>query len=369
MKLIYITAKKYPSAKADPFYVQSMARAFAGLLGDDFTFLVRGEVPQELRGFGAQAVRIPDRLRTACYFFWLPAATVARGWSNEKTVFLSYDPNLLSILIFWRSVLGFTYRVASDWHQLFDDWRDNYVARHSDYLTTTSERLKQLLVTRCAADPERILVAYGGVDPRPFYEKSKISKADLRKSLGLPQDKFLAGYAGYFTSIGQKKGLDTMIEALPLLPADIAMVFVGGRKDEIAEYKESARKHGVEAGCFFVEKQPFEKLVAYQTAMDVLVIPYPDKPHFRDYGFPMKVWEYMASGRPVVYSNLAIIREILGGRGEAFEPGSAASLAASIQAVWQNKERAGQRAAQNSLAVKAYTWEARAKNMVAFMQK
>ena len=69
MKLIYITAKKYPSAKADPFFVQSMARAFAGLLGSDFTFFVRGEVPQELKDIGGMSVRIPDRLRSLSYFF------------------------------------------------------------------------------------------------------------------------------------------------------------------------------------------------------------------------------------------------------------------------------------------------------------
>ena len=42
----------------------------------------------------------------------------------------------------------------------------------------------------------------------------------------------------------------------------------------------------------------------------MLVIPYPDKPHFWLYGFPMKVYEYMASQRPIVYSKLELAEEV-----------------------------------------------------------
>src|SRR3989344_6064022 len=311
MKLIYLTSQKYPSAKTDPFFVKSMALAFSEILGKDFLFLVRGDIPDELKHINVMSVKLPKRFRTASYFFWMPFLIMFRKWNSPETVFFSSDPYLLSTLVFWRKILNFKYRICSDWHQLFGDWRDKYVAINSDYLISTSERLKEMLVSVCKINPSKILVSYGGVDPYPFYEKSKIKKTDLRENLNLPKNQFLVGYVGSFTSIGIKKGIDTMIEALSFLGEDISMVFVGGSKREMEEYRLLAEKNEVNAKCIFIKKQPFAKVIEYEMAMDILVIPYPDKPHFRDYGFPMKVWEYMASGRPIVYSNLEIIGEIL----------------------------------------------------------
>ncbi len=371
MKLIYLTAQKYPSRKTEPFFHISMARAFAGILRQNFLFLVRGPVPEELRGINSASVPAPKRLRSAFYFFWLPVLVITRGWSRGDIVFFSYDPNLLAVLIFWRDVLRFKYRVVSDWHQMFGDWKDNYVARHSDYLVCTSKRLKGLLASMCGVSPDRIVVAYGGVDPDLFFEKSKIGKTEYRKKLSLPTGSFLVGYVGGFRSVGvEEKGLNTMIKALPYLDEKIRMVFVGGSAQDIDEYRALAREQGVEQRCVFVEKQrPFEKVVEHMLVMDVLVIPYPDRPHFRDYGFPMKVWEYMAAGRPIVYSNLAIMGEVLEGRATSFVPGDAASLAGAVSSVYQNRAQAEQVAGQNITDVQAYTWKARAEHILTFIHQ
>ncbi len=214
------------------------------------------------------------------------------------------------VLIFWRKLLRQKYRIAFDWHQLFEDWRDGVVARGSDYHLTTSKRLGALLVSRLGVAERKICVAYGGVDPAPFVEASKIPQGELRERLGLPQEAYVAGYIGGFTSVGLPKGLDTMIAALPHLPAEIKMAFVGGSEKELKDYEQMAAAHGVAERCMFVRKQPFAGVVEYELAMDALVIPYPDQPHFREWGFPMKVWEYMAAGRPILYSNLALIAEV-----------------------------------------------------------
>lgn len=369
MKLIYLTSKKFPSTKVDPYFVRSMAEAFAGLLGEDFLFFVRGDVPDELKHVDTLSVKLPRHFRIVSYFLLLPVLIMLRKWSNRETVFLSYDPNLLSILIFWRKVLRFEYRICSDWHQLFDDWRDRYVAANSDYLVSTSKRLKGLLSSVCDVGPDKILVAYGGVDPVPFIEKSKMKKATHRKNLHLPADSFLVGYVGGFRSVGLKKGLDTMIKALPHLDGKIMMVFVGGSKKHIEEYRRLAEELRVEGRCIFLEKQSLEKVFEHELAMDVLVIPYPDQHHFRDYGFPLKVWEYMASGRPIVYSNLEIIREVLGSRATSFQPDDARSLAKAVLSISQDMESAERVAGENPKDIHAYTWKARAENILNFIRR
>lgn len=369
MKLIYITSKAFPSSKVDPFYVRSMAGAFCEILGNDFLFFIRGIIPEELKRMNVASVKFPRRFRMLWYFLSTPVLIVSRGWSDRETTLLSYDPYLLAILIFWRKIFKFKYAICSDWHQLFDDWRDRYVAMQSDYLVCTSQRLQGFLSTVSGIDPKKILVAYGGVDPAPFIEKAKISKDEYRASLGLPANSFLVGYVGGFRSVGMEKGLDTMIKALSHIHEKVTMVFVGGSQQHIDEYIKLAEEEGVAQKCIFVKKQPFEKVIEYELAMDVLVIPYPDKHHFRDYGFPLKVWECMASGRPIVYSNLEIIREVLGGRGVSFQPGDASSLADAVESVFRDKESMEAIAQKNITDVQSYTWKARAKNIMRFIQK
>lgn len=369
MKLIYLTSKKFPSAKADPFYVKSMAQAFAEILGQNFTFLVRGVIPDELKHINTMSAPLPRRFRGVFYFFYMPILFILHKWNKKEIVFLSYDPYLLSILIFWRQVFGLKYSVCSDWHQLFGDWRDKYVAKHSDRLTTTSQRLKRLLVSACDVNQDKVMVAYGGVDKNLFDNKSKMNKLEYRRMLGLPKDVFLIGYIGAFKSIGQEKGISTMIRTLPLLSDDMKMAFIGGSAQQTSEYMALLEELGVKDRCIFIGWQTPEKVIEYEMAMDILVIPYPDKPHFRDYGFPMKVWEYMASGRPIIYSDLEIMREILRNRATSFEPDNAASLAKAISSVYQDRETAEKVAKQNPEDTQAYTWKARAANILNFIQK
>lgn len=369
MKFIYLTSQKYPSKKADPFFWKSMATAFAEILGLNFLFVVRGDISEDLKEINTISVRAPGRFRGVFYFFCMPILVLLNAWSNKETVFFSSDSYLLSISLFWRKVFGFKYSVCSDWHQLFDNWKDKYISRNSDYLISTSKRLKGLLSSVCGIDPNKILVAYGGVDPTIFIQKSKIHKAAHRMKLGLPADPFLVGYVGGFRSVGMEKGLDTMIKALPHLHEKIRMVFVGGSKQHIDEYMKLAEEENVAQRCIFVEKQPFENVVEYELAMDILVIPYPDKHHFRDYGFPMKVWEYMASGRPIVYSDLEIIGEVLERKGIPFQPDDARSLAHAVLSVFQDVESTERTAKENSRDVQLYTWRARAENIINFIRR
>lgn len=367
MKLIYITSKTFPSSKADPFYVKKMAEAFSKLLGENFLFLIGGKIPNEFKNINTKSIKTPRRFKTMFYFFKLPILIILRKWNSKEIMFFSYDPYLLSILIFWRKTLKFDYKIFSDWHQLFDDWKDKYVALNSDKLTCTSKRLKKFLISKCGVNSDKILTAYGGVDLNIFKEKLEQNREKLKEDLQLPKDMFLVGYAGGFRAIGQEKGLNTMIKALPHLPQNIKMVFVGGTEKDIKEYIDLARKYNVESRCIFIKKQPYEKLIEYQVAIDVLVIPYPNKHHFRDYGFPMKVWEYMASGRPIIYSNLEIIDEALGEKATSFISDNEKSLADSVLSVFNNMEEKEKIALKNREFVKSYTWDKRAENIFNFI--
>lgn len=360
MTLVYLTAQKYPSKKTEPFYWRSMAGGFSSVPGNDFRFVVRDTDPGLLAPLPAVSIDAPNRFVTLFYFFKLPGVIAREKWDTPDTVFVAQDPYLLALLIFLRRRRGYRYRVCSDWHQLFGDWRDRYIARHSDVLVTTSKRLKQILIAKTGVAEERVQVAYGGVDRVLFAQKRKLPQYELRQRLGLPREGLLVGYIGAFMSVAGEKGLATMIEALTDLPPEYRMVFAGDRAGQGEQYRKLAETRGVLDRCIFLPWLSYEQYVECQLAMDVLVIPYPNTPHYRDYGFPMKVWEYMAAGRPITYSNLEIMREALAGRGEPFRPGDSTDLARAIQAA-----RAHPEAAQaNAEDASRYTWEARAQRIL-----
>jgi len=368
MKLIYLTSQKYPSNKVDPFYWKVMAEAFCDILKKDFVFIIRGEIPRDLKHINVKSLNFPYHARSLFYFISMPVLVFLNKWNNTEIIFFSADPYLLSILIFWRKVFWFKYKICSDWHQLFNDWRDSYVSVNSDYLICTSNKLKSLIISKHKINLNKVRVVYGGVDQKIFIEKSKIDPKKLRENLSLPPNEFLVGYVGGFRSVGMEKGIDTMIESLAFLDQSIKMVFVGGSKKHIEEYMELARKKQVEERCIFVEKQSFDKVVEFEIALDVLVIPYPNKAHFRDYGFPLKIWEYMASGRPIVYSNLEIIKEVLDKRAVSFEPSNEKSLADSINKIYNNQEFVTN-SLLNRKEVELYTWQAKASNIINFIQE
>ena len=368
MKLIYLTSKKYPSTTADHLFVLSMARAFTSILGDDFKLYIRGNSSSELNGVNTFSVNTTSRLRSVFYFFWIPIFVINNKHNNKRTVFFSNDPYLLSILIFWRKILRLKYLVCSDWHQLFEDWRDKYIALNSDYLISTSKKLRETILNTTQISENKILVAYGGADLQEFENISE-SVSELRKKLDLPVSDILVGYVGFYKTMGMEKGLKTMIEALRFIQdKSVKMVFVGGRGGEIKEYQKMAEDMGVADRVIFERAMPKEAIPTYERTLDILVIPYPDKPHFRHYGFPMKVYEYMASNKPIIYSNLPIIAEILADCGLSSNPDDSKDLADKIKSLINDPSVAHDLGSKALEKVESFTWQKRAQHIIDFIK-
>src|SRR3972149_6496692 len=102
MKLIYITSKKFPSKKVDPFYVRSMAEAFTELLGEDFLFFIRGDIPNELKNMPVASVKFPQHFRTMYYFFGKASHDMTRASNPSHPPSRTGAPSRRPILIFWR---------------------------------------------------------------------------------------------------------------------------------------------------------------------------------------------------------------------------------------------------------------------------
>lgn len=368
MELIYITPNTYPAKRADDFYTREMARGFNQVLGEKFKLIVATNTSDELNGIRHDSVKISEnrndhRLKFYVkYFLWIYRNLLSKNL--DQSVFYVGDINIALMLFFFRFIFNKKYKIVTDWHLYFKTWKYRFVARHSDRLITTSKRLKQNLVKVYGVHRDKISEVYGGVDIEKFKSISQ-DIAELRKELGLPQDKILIGYVGLFKTMGMEKGVGIMIESLQNISnQNVNVALVGGKKHEIDFYRELAKKLGVEKNVIFIETVSNDLVPKYEMSMDVLVIPYPNKPHFSECGFPMKVYEYMASKKPVIYSRLELIDEVLSQCALSFTPDDSKDLAQVISGSIENSEISKKLTLNAFEKVKQYTWSEKAKNIV-----
>jgi len=183
---------------------------------------------------------------------------------------------------------------------------------------------------------ERLKKDFPGCVRKTFYEPNAvsvedfslaISKEEARKKLSLPLKAKLVVYTGHLYAW---KGVDTLAEAAKHIDADIYIV--GGTEKDIARFKKKWR---VIPNLRVVGHKPYEEMPLWQKAADVLVLPNTRKEEISvHYTSPMKLFEYMASGTPVVASDIPSIREIAGdGRALLVTPDDPEALADGIRRV------------------------------------
>jgi len=368
MKLVNLTFKRFPADTADAIYVRELSSAFSEILAEDFLLVVGKNKSDELSNIPHHVLRFQrfNKLRSLYYFFWIPFFVISKGNWGREIFFFSNDHFLLAALVIWRKNLWFKYRICADWHMFSGDWKDRFIAKNADLQVTTTKHLHNQLIEKLKTSPQKIKTVYGGVSAK-YFEQNE-DKKSIRRRLNLSEHDILVAYVGFFKSIGFAKGLETMIESLnDVNTKEVKMVFVGGKEEEIKEYSAYAERQRVSSRCIFLGRVDSALVLAYQKAMDILVIPYPDEPHFRDFGFPMKTYEYMASGVPIIYSSLPIIAEVLEEYGFAFLLGDSKSLAEIIEKVIINPEEAKERAQKAMEKSKMFTWKHKAQEIINFL--
>lgn len=193
-------------------------------------------------------------------------------------------------------------------------------------------------------------------------------RVSARKLLNLPQDKKIIGYCGRYKTMGEDKGFFDILEALKFLPENVIFVAMGGKPRHVTEYQKVADDMGLHGKAFFRDHQTQEIVAIYQKAFDVLLMPFPDIPHYRYFMSPMKMFEYMASKRPIVASDLPSVREVLNeSNAMLVEAGSPKSLADGIQKVLDNPDFAQKIATKAYEDAKMYTWDMRVENIIQFL--
>ena len=217
---------------------------------------------------------------------------------------------------------------------------------------------------------EKILVAPDAVDLARFAVKE--SSQECRKKLSLPQDKKIVLYTGH---LYKWKGADVLMESSEFLSENTLVYLVGGTEEDVASYKPSSRAQaeGLKAESYklvtFVGHRSHKEIPYWLKAADVLVLPNSAKEKISAiYTSPLKLFEYMAGGKPIVASDLPSLREILNENTAVLvEPDNPEALAKGIEKVLKDGVLAGKIAQNAAEEAKNYTWEKRAQNILTFL--
>ena len=215
----------------------------------------------------------------------------------------------------------------------------------------------------------RMIVARNGFDPE-LFSVDKNQKI-LRKKLNLPDTKPIVLYTGH---LYDWKGVYVLADTAKLLP-DINFVFVGGTYYHLSDFK---KKYEAIRNIVLVGHRPHAEIPQYLKSADILALPNSGTllgdPRFSVYTrhdtSPIKLFEYMASGVPIVASDLPSLREILNDKNallvKSDNPGD---LKRGIETILNDKKLAENISKQALADVKEYTWEKRAEKILSFIKK
>ncbi|MGC8519061.1 MAG: glycosyltransferase [Steroidobacteraceae bacterium] len=196
----------------------------------------------------------------------------------------------------------------------------------------------------------------------PSRLASPIPLDDAKRGLGIDINTKTVVYTG---RINGRKGLELVIDAARKLP-DHVFILVGSQTNSVIEALA-----GTARNVQIVPWQSPEAIGRYLFAADVLLIPPSLKPltEFGSTVIPLKLYLYLASGRPILAGDTPDLREVLqdGRNALLCRPDSVESLVAGIRALTGDPGLARDLAARALSDSRDLTWDARARRIVAIV--
>ncbi len=367
MRIAAVAGSRVPSDTANSIQVMKACQALVQL-GHDLTLIVPGPRPS-----GDDLEQVYG-LQTLFPVIWLPAGgrrlftwqAVRRArelkpdllyvWMVQSAVFglLAHLPVIFEIHIHPSGLLG------PVWHR----WFGRLSGRKR--LASITQALVGLLQQRYGVHlrPEDFVVAPNGVDLERFGSLPDASTA--RRRLNLPEA-FTAACTGHLYS---GRGADLFLDLAQAVPS-IRFLWVGGRPQDVGLWRGRAEKRGLQ-NVTFTGFIPNRDLPLYQAAADVLLMPYgrsilgsSGSADSAAIASPMKMFEYMATGRAILTSDLPVIREVLNDSNAVFcQPDNLPDWQAALEKLRLEDPTRARLAQQAKRDAENHTWLSRARRIL-----
>lgn len=375
-KMIYISRGNVPSRAANALQTMKMASAFSKLI-NDFRLLINVSIFNfinfskrfDLFDFynidKLKLSKIPCSFNREVFFSSNYGSKLFTNLAPFYTKFKRPEVVYVRKLDIARRCLRLGSNVVLECHT---ELPEKYI-RSKEFSTmnflgciTISHRLRDSNISK-GMPPEKIIVEQDGVSLSEY--KIKEDKLDIRKKMNLPIDKYILTYSGHLHDF---KGIPLILKAAKEFKDDLFLL-IGGWEHDIKRVKSECRKQKINnVICYGYVKPRLIPRMLY--ASDLLLLPTSFKHKWSKDTSPLKMFEYMASGRPIIASNLDNISLILKNEINAllFEPDSFESLEEKILFMKDNEENAKLLTSQAKLDVEYYEWNKRAERIIKFIE-
>lgn len=320
MKILYISHSIIPSRRANSVQVMKMCQAFS-INGHQVTMLARTISEKEDKDiYRYYGVKPGFKIKT----FFLPANRFwgLRMWGPSYGLrcwrfFSSLDDP--SVLVYGRSYYGVYAATRKGLYSVYEVHeppshklhymleKEIFKSPYFKRLVTISDALKKKYLKLFPfLEEDKILVAHDGADV-PANENHQ-----SREIVQWPgrQGSLQVGYVG---SLHRGKSME-LISALASLVEDADFHIVGGTENDLKHWKGKMRQKNI----YFHGFVSHGRLDSYYRKFDIVLAPYLQKVSpsggARDsapWMSPLKIFEYMSFSKPIIASNLPVLKEIL----------------------------------------------------------
>jgi glycosyltransferase involved in cell wall biosynthesis len=382
LRVAYLSDQQYPNEKADAEQVVNTVSALAAEGLDIRLIIPRGwrtlGVPkrrrvEKLRGFYGLA----ESLRTT-ELITLPSlplrpekqthGILAPLWARLGGYQLVYTRNPLPAYV--ATLLGLpvvfeTYRIHRSTSPV-GRWLGRWSRSRRLLGIITHSSISSDGLVGCGVEPNKIRAIHNGFNPALFEDA--LSRAEARRRLGLPVDGKIACYAG---RMDRRKGIGSLLELAQRTP-EITYWLIGKSQQDREGW---VARWVAEQGVTNVRRIPWmteESLVEYLWAADALLIPPTAQPLHR-YGktvLPMKLFKYLAAGRPILAPELPDTEDVLNDRNAVLvAPDELEAAADAVRRIVDDAALSTSLATQARTDARDLTWEARARRIIAFIEE
>ena len=356
MKLAYITRTYVPSKAAQSVQIEAMGASFSKILNEEFIIITPRDDSKDLN-LQTNWYRIKKGI---LLFYYIKAIFIAFSFSATHI----YTRDIaLAVICSFISRKKITYeahkepkgKLASLLMKIFKN------IRSSNKLVCISEALKNYYISKYSWPNSRVLVAHDGVFIERYDQYRNENKSSLRKMINLPVKGKILMHTG---SIFAGRGQETFTEILEAFP-DLIFVQVGGLKNDISRLEKKLKAY---KNFILVDRVNWHELVKYQMSADFLFMPMLKTCETWWCASPLKAFEYLATGLPIISTNVGSIAEIFNSDNSIiFDPEIKNDLLEKIRHCINFPEETQIKSKVALNMAKKYTWHNRAKSIIKFI--
>ncbi len=371
MKIAVITNSRIPSLTANSIQAMKVCQALMQV-GHD----VRIFAPREADPMSSADLARHYGLRLVPSLEWLPSVKRLKRLDfifHAQRAAEKFQPDLIytwllqsSVVALWRKYPA-VMEAHSDVGGLMGAWwlRQFWKARGQKWMTVTTRALRKALERSAGFgfDNEAVIVAPNGVELERY--ENFPDPASARRKLML-KNRLTIGFTGH---IYPGRGADMLFDLARQMPG-VNFLWVGGTPELVTFWQKKLETVGAKNVMMtgFVEH---ERIPLYQAAAEILLMPYgrsieaSSGQDIAEVINPMKMFEYMASGRAIVSADLPVIREVLHDRNAVFcEPGNVGAWKSAIESLLLDEKKRTALGLQARRDVERFTWEARERRIL-----